>query len=258
MINIEHQKLKKLLCDSFCQSVRLKDTKAGTIISLPTRDRDGDGFSIYLQGIPAGFRLSDGASTIMRLSYEHDIDSILKGNRGRLFDLILSESGITEDNGELYKEISADSLVHELFDFTRGLSRLSDLSLWTQHRTTSTFYEDLKAAIYSSVPSNVDVSENYIVPGIPQSENYPVDFYIHAKKPLYVMGAGNPSQLKLATIVLQHLTIHADNFDSMVVLSERRSMPEKDIDRLMSAANDIVPSIDDLATIKKKILHRIA
>ena len=38
----------------------------------------------------------------------------------------------------------------------------------------------------------------------------------------------------------------------MVVLSERKGMPEKDIDRLMSAANDIVPSIEDIATIKKK------
>lgn len=255
---ISHEKLKDLLCSSFCQSVKLKETKAGTIISLPARDRDGDGFSIYLKSIPAGFRLSDGASTIMRLSYEHDIDSMLKGNRGRLFDLILSESGINEDDGELYKEISADRLIHELFDFTKGLSRLSDLSLWTQHRTTSTFYEDLKAAIYSSVPNGINVSENYTVPGVPQGENYPVDFYIQAKKPLYILGAGNPSQLKLATIVLQHLTIHTDDFDSMVVLSERKSMPEKDIDRLMSAANDIVPSINDIATIKKKILHRIA
>lgn len=255
---INNEKLKDLLCSSFCQSVRIKNTKAGTIISLPARDRDGDGFSIYLNSIPAGYRLSDGASTVMRLSYEHDIDTMLKGNRGRLFNLILSESGISEDDGELYKEISAGSLVHELFDFTRGLSRLSDLSLWTQHRTTSTFYEDLKAAIYSSVPKGVEISENYVVPNIPQGENYPVDFYIKAKKPFYIMGAGNPSQLKLATIVLQHLTIHADDFDSMVVLSERKSMPEKDIDRLMSAANDIVPSIEDIATIKKKILHRIA
>ncbi|MDC5297793.1 DUF1828 domain-containing protein [Acinetobacter baumannii] len=255
---INNDKLKDLLCSSFCNSVRLKETKAGTIVSLPMKDRDGDGFSIYIKDIPAGFRLSDGASTLMRLSYEHDIDSMLKGNRGRLFDLILSEAGLEEDDGELYKEVSADNLVYELFDFTKGLSRLSDLGLWTQHRTASTFYEDLKAAIYSSVPQGINIYENYVVPNIPQGENYPVDFYIEASKPLYIMGAGNPSQLKLATIVLQHLTIHTDNFDSMVVLSERKGMPEKDIDRLMSAANDIVPSIEDIGTIKKKILHRIA
>jgi len=253
---INNDKLKDLLCSSFCQSVRLKETKVGTIISLPVRDRDGDGFSIYLKDIPAGFRLSDGASTLMRLSYEHDTESMLKGNRGRLFELILAESGLKEDDGELFKEVSADDLIHELFDFTKGLSRLSDLGLWTKHRTASTFYEDLKAAIYTSVPKGINVYENYVVPNIPQGENYPVDFYIEAKRPLYIMGAGNPSQLKLATIVLQHLTIHTDDFDSIVVLSERKGMPEKDIDRLMSAANDIVPSIEDIATIKKKILHR--
>lgn len=254
---MNNEKLQELLCNAFCQSVKTKQTKAGTIISLPMRDRDGDGFSIYLNPIPAGFRLSDAGSSLMRLSYENDVDNILKGNRGKIFNMILSESDLNEDDGELYKEISADQLIPSLFAFTKAMSRISDMCMWSTHRTASTFNEDLKAAIFASVDNRL-IHEDYIIPNIPQSENYPVDFYIEASKPLYILGAGNPSQLKLATIVLQHLTIHTDNFDSIVVLSDTESMPKKDLNRLMTAANDIVPSIDDTETIRKKIRHRLA
>ena len=64
-----YQDVKQLLCHSFCREIGFKELKNGFIVSLPTYDRDGDAFSIYVSAIAGGWRLSDGASTVMRLSY---------------------------------------------------------------------------------------------------------------------------------------------------------------------------------------------
>lgn len=255
---IDVNSLQETLCSSFCKTVKVRQTKAGIIVSLPVRDRDGDGFSIYLTELPAGFRLSDAGSTMMRLSYENNLTTLLKGSRGKVFNMIISEADITEDDGELSKEVSADQLIPALFDFTRTMGRISDMALWTTSRVASTFADDLRDAIFSTKIPKELIHEDYVLENIPMAENYPIDFYIKASKPLYIFGASNDAQLKLVTIILQHLKAHAGNFDSLVVLSDSTALPRKGVDRLMLAANDIVPNVHNTEAIHEKILHRAA
>jgi hypothetical protein len=121
--------LKKNLCESFCRDIAVKQLSDHTVLmSLPTTDRDGDGFSVYLQETTPGFRLSDGGNTLMRLSYDADIKMLLKGTRKSVFDLILSESGVYEEDGEIYKDIAPQQLIPELFNITKAMTRVSDLS----------------------------------------------------------------------------------------------------------------------------------
>ena len=64
--------LKKELCRQLCADIQLKKREDETLmISTPFSYPDGDQYSIYLKKIKAGeIRVSDGANTIMRLSYE--------------------------------------------------------------------------------------------------------------------------------------------------------------------------------------------
>lgn len=249
--------LKQQLCHSLCRDVSIVEYKGGAIVSLPMFDRDGDGFSIYLTEISGGWNLSDGASTLMRLSYENDVDSLLKGSKGDLFETYLAEAGATFDDGELLLDISADQLISSLFKFTQMMGRISDISLLKTSRVASTFYEDLRDALFKIIP-NEKVHENYIVPNIPSAEDFKVDYMVEATRPLYIFGANSKDSVKLATITLQHLEKYADNFDSMVILDDDSKIPQTDIRRLMIAANDIVPSFTDTSTIEKKIKHRLS
>jgi hypothetical protein len=102
------------------------------------------------------------------------------------------------------------------------------------------------------------IEANYLVPGLPGAENYPIDFCIHTSgRPLYLFGVNNRDKARLATIILQHLQQNEQKFESMVVCADFETIPTQDRHRLMIAANDIVPSISDTKSIRQKIEHRM-
>ena len=77
--------LKRLLSDQLCASVRVERRPDGQLmLGSDFEFPDGDRYPIYLSEAPGGVRLSDKGDTLMRISYEHDIDAFLAGSRGLL------------------------------------------------------------------------------------------------------------------------------------------------------------------------------
>lgn len=256
-MNIDIEALQSSLCRTFCSdvSVMVRDDKLS--VSLPMSARDGDRMTAYLSPIAGGWRVSDMGTTMMRLSYENDLGRLLTGARGQLFETILKENGLFEDDGELYLDVPADALTRGLFTLGQGLTRVEDIGLWTRNRIESTFYEDLKELLREFVPSQ-DMDEGYIVPGLPSAESYPVDYLIRTGgRPLYLFGVNGKDKAMLTTIILQHLQQSSHSFESMVVCANIDEIPKQDRRRLMNAANDVIPYIQDAPAIRKKIEHRM-
>lgn len=258
-MNINLEALRAELCHAFCGNVGVTahaDNEA--VIHLPMTGRDGDYLSAYVQAIAGGWRVSDKGITMMRLSYENDLDKLLAGARERLYQTVLREAGLQEDDGELFVEVPANALISGLFALAQGIIRIEDMGLWTRTRVESAFYDDLRHIIESVVPRE-DLIESYAVPGVPDATNYPVDYLIKTHgKPLYLFGVLNRDKARLATIILQHLYRHAPAFDSMVVYADMDDIPKPDVRRLITAANDIVPSIQERDVVIQKIKHRTA
>ena len=251
--------LRTELCHAFCQRVEVAaHSDAEAIIHLPLVGRDGDFLSAYIQARDGGWRISDKGITLMRLSYENDLDKLLAGARERLYQTVLKEAGLQEDDGELFLTVAGNALISGLFALAQGIIRIEDMGLWTRTRVESAFYDDLRHIIESVVPRS-DMTEAYAVPGVPDTANYPVDYLIKTPgKPLYLFGVLNKDKARLATIILQHLYRHAPAFDSMVVYADMDDIPKPDVRRLIAAANDIVPSIQDRDIVIQKIKHRTA
>lgn len=252
--------LKTSLCESLCQEVSVIEQAQSYAVSLPLAGRDGDFFTVYISPVKAGWRVSDMGATLMRLSYENDLGKLLSGARERLFNIVLMESGVHEDDGELFLEVPANALPYGLFTLGQGMTRVECLGLWTRNRVESSFYDDLELIIRATVPvPGENVIENYSVPEIANGQDYPIDFFIKTRsRPLYLFGVNNRDKARLTTIVLQHLVQCRHNFDSMVVYSNVDEIPQPDAKRLMNAANDTVASIGDVDVIKQKITHRLA
>ena len=256
-MRIEVEAIKKSLCNAFCQDVDVVERGENIAIALPMAARDGDVMMAYLRPIAAGFRVSDMGSTMMRLSYENDLGKLLSGARGQLYETILKESGLNEDDGEIYVDVPASGLTQGLFTLGQGLTRVEDIGLWTKARVESTFYEDLDRFLMSFLPSD-SIEKDYLVPNLPNADSYPIDYYIHApRRPLYLFGVNSSSKARLATIILQYLQANNEDFESLVVCSNIDDLANQDRNRLMNAANDVVPTIDDTLAIQYKINHRI-
>lgn len=256
-MTIDVESLRQQLCSAFCEDVRVSARKDSIRVSLPLVARDGDHHTVYLSRGDGGWRISDMGSTLMRLSYESDLGSLMSGPRGELFQQIIGESGIEEDDGELFLEVPTDGLLRGLFSLGQSASRIEDLGLWSRTRVESTFRDDLRSILDEAIGTK-GVIEDYVVPGVEDAELYPVDFYIRAEqRPLYLFGVNTPDRAKISTIVMQHLLHHNHDFDSFVVCSDFFSLPKADGARLMNAANDMVHSLDNVADLQRKLKHRI-
>jgi len=112
-----------------CAKVSLRETKDGHIVvSTPFTFPDGDGYTIYLKRTATGgWRLSDMGSTLMRLSYEQDIDKLKDGTRSRFFEQIIAEMDLEDDGGELSLEIPPDRLGEGVSRFGQALTRIHDI-----------------------------------------------------------------------------------------------------------------------------------
>ena len=245
------------ICSLLCNEVSTTIKGNILLVSLPLERRDGDLVTLFVEPRTAGWRISDKATTLMRLSYENDLAKLLTGARGKLFYTLLSEAGLSEDEGEVYCEVPGDQLSSGLFRLAQGIVRIEDLGLWTRSRTESTFYDDLREKLTSLVPEG-RLQENYVVPTVEQAENYVVDYMVQTGgRPLFIFGVNGRDKARLATITLQHIQQFEDNFDSLVVFSQLKDIPQGDMQRLMVAANDIVPDLAETEGLRKKIRHRM-
>ena len=251
--------IKKAVCSTLCTDVNIVEREGGLLfVSTPFTFSDGDSYSIYLKALQTGgFRITDMGGTLMHLSYENDIDKLREGTRGKVFSQILAEMDLGEEDGEFYMDTPADQLGAGVFRFGQSLTRLHDLTFLNRVRVENTFYEDLREKLRGYVDAE-RVHENYVVPGVANAGDYPVDYYIEGRaQPLYLFGVPNRDKARLATIVLQHLNGANLDFNSMIVFQNASDIPHRDLNRLMNAANDMVASIDATDDLERKVRRRV-
>jgi Domain of unknown function DUF1828 len=251
--------LQAQLCRALCGSVVVHQrNEALWQVDTPWTFPDGDGYSIYVSPAPTGgLRISDQGLTMMRLSYENDIGKLREGTRGRLLAQVLADAGLSEDDGEFFLDATADDLGASVLRVGQALTRVHDLTFLNRGRVESTFYEDLREKLQTVVGADC-LTEGYVVPGVPNARDYPVDYFVAGGSvPLYLFGVPNRDKARLATIILQHLVRAGQDFNSMVVFQNAADLPRADLGRLMNAANDMIDSLDATDDFERKLLRRV-
>ena len=256
--NIEE--LQNKLCNSFCAEIRVSKKDDNLIrIETPFYFPDGDPYQIYLTEIATGgFRITDMGHTLMRLSYENDIDKMRKGAKGNLLQQIQIELGILEDDGEFYIESTANEIHFHIFKLGQAITKIHDLTFLNQIRVENTFYEDLKYRIYAIIPEE-KIAPDYLYSAMENAIDYPIDYSIQgAVEPLYLFGIPNKDKARLTTIILERLIRHEASFESLIVFQDFDSIPRSDGKRLMNVAGDMISSLDAQEDFTRKILKRAA
>lgn len=130
--------------------------------------------------------------------------------------------------------------------------------MWSRTRVNTTFYEDLEHELRRIV-GDERVRRNFIVEGVRDAQNYPVDFAIETGGlPFYVFGVPSTDKAKLATIILQHLQQCGHRFESLVVPADIDLITKADHRRLINAANDMVTGLDATEPLERKVRLRLA
>lgn len=251
--------IRDQLCRTYCTDLEVLPAPGDRLqINTPFTFDDGDVFVIYLEVGPYGLRLTDLGHTLMQLSYVMDVDLLFEGTRGRLWESLLRTHGIVHEAGKLMMNVDADSIGPAVIRFGQALTRLTDLTFLNRVRVESTFYDDLRATLLETVPSDCLVP-NYLVPELgDEASKYPVDYMVKTPRdPLFVFGIPNRDKTRLCTITLHVLNRHNVKYDSLLVFERLEDLPSLDIARLSDVGGEMISSLSAREELRRKLSKRL-
>lgn len=233
---------EEILSKQFNASVRLEERRPGIMqLFAPLFHEDGDMVEIFLEERPTGLvRISDYASTIMRLSYTYELDT---DNKRRVFDRIVSENMIQEDDGNLYIDSSLEHVYASVMQFAQAIAKISSMRQFTREVVKSMFYELLEKFVLEDLaPFNPHPS---ILP-IPDRDDLEVDYQLDAgPRPVFLFGVKDKSRARLTTISCLEFQRAQLPFRSMVVHEDFESLSRKDRNRITNTVDKQFTSLDE-------------
>tara|TARA_E500000305_G_scaffold2792_2_gene2680 strand:+ start:993 stop:1778 length:786 start_codon:yes stop_codon:yes gene_type:complete len=252
-----------VLCEQFCAQVKLHRLRNGHVmLQTPFSFPDGDQYSIYLEDTrTGGIKIHDGGSTLMRLSYENDIDRLFEGTRAVVMSQAIREHGVDfdDESGQFFVETAVSELAAGTFRLGQAITRVNDLTFLNRSRVTSTFYDDLGTQLRDVLPAE-RLSENYTVPDIADASNYPVDYKFDGRSglPVFLFGVPNRDKARLVTIYLQYYLQNSVSFDSIIVFENQETIHRSDLARLSNVGGEMVSSLNAVSDFRRKIERRAA
>ena len=136
--------IRAALRESLNSGFDLYERQPGALqLIAPISHEGGDMVDIYLQQSPRGseqIRICDFGMALMRLSYNFEINS---PTRRGILESILINSGVQNDNGNLYLDAPIDSLYASILQFAGCVQKVSSMSYWSREVVRSAFYDDL-------------------------------------------------------------------------------------------------------------------
>ena len=232
-----------VLKKQFNERIRFVEKRPGIFqLIAPFYHEDGDMLEIYLEGIEGNgkIRISDHGMTIMRLSYEYDIDT---PNKKRIFEKMLNENQLLEKDGRLYLEPGLDVLYPSVLQFAQAVGKVSNMKLYKREVIKSLFYELLDEFITEQLVRYQP--EPKVLP-IPERDDLEVDYSFKGfPRPLYLFGVKDDTKARLTTISCLEFRGADIPFKSVAVHEDFEALSKKDRKRITSAADKQFVDLDD-------------
>lgn len=244
------------LKSQFNDRIRFVEKRPGIYqLMAPFYHEDGDMFEIYLEKKSEnnGIRISDHGMTLMRLSYEYDIDT---PNKRRIFEKMLTENQVFERGGRIFIDTGLEQLYPSVMQFAQTVGKISNMRLFKREVIKSLFYELLEEFINDQLARFKPKSN--VLP-IPERDDLEVDYcFPEFPKPLYIFGVKDDTKARLTTISCLEFQRAKIPFKSIVVHEDFDGLSKKDRRRITSAVDKQFVDLDDFKSHADKYLDREA
>ena len=209
---------------------------------IPIFHEDGDMLDIYLQDSPLGegyVRICDYGLTLMRLSYTYDINT---DARQRIFDSILINNGISNDDGNLYLDTTSDRLNEAILQFAGCVHKVCNMRYWGREIVRSAFYDDLAEYITGDLSMFEPKQDVAPIPDYPVSVDWSLS---HQVRNFYVFGVRGNEKAKHVAIALLEFKKAQLLYISLVVHEDFEGLGRRERTYLTSNADIQYPALDD-------------
>ena len=237
---------------SFNNRMSIREKRPGIYqLIMPLYHEDGDMIDIFIQEKNGGYFLCDYGMTLMRLSYSYEIDT---PNKESIFNKILSENRLEEDDGNISFATKKESLYSDILHVTQAYMKIGSMRYFRREVVESLFYELLNEIITKEL-SEFKPKAN-VLP-IPERDDLEADYEFRPNgHPVYLFGVKDAAKARLSTISCLEYQKANLNFRSFIVHDDFEKLSRKDRTRLTSACDKQFTSLDDFKSNAKTFLER--
>ena len=237
-------------------------------LASPILHEDGDMVDIYFQKSPKGagyVRICDFGMALQRLSYNYEINT---PSKKKVFNSILLNNGVQEDNGNLYLDAPVDKIYERVLQFAGCIQKVCGMDYWSREKTKTAFYENLKTFVLK------DLKEFNPQPDVKPLLNNQMDNQKHAQKEISVFKAdwslkrknrnfylfGVPGSGKAKDSAKALLKFKEANlpFISLIAHEDMQNLGNKELIYLTKNADKQYPNLDDFNQEAARDIKRFA
>jgi len=234
------------LKSEFNQYVSLKEKRPGTFqLVAPLFHEDGDMVDIFLSQADSAsnspVQISDCGLTLMRLSYSYDLDTPTKR---KIFDRILAENGVREEQGRLFIEASQDKLYPAILQFAQTVSKVCNMQLFKREVIRNLFYETLADFVQNSL-ARFHPKPDFAP--IENRDDLEVDWHFTlGDRPIFLYGVKDNAKSRLAALACREFERASIRFRSVIVHEDfENGISKKDQSRITNAADKQFTTLED-------------
>jgi len=233
-----------LLQRQFNNQVNVREKRPGIFqLIAPLYHEDGDMVDIFLEdakGAPGRVRVCDHGMTVMRLSYDFDLNA---PNKQRVFQQILSENAITEEDGNLFIEATPEGLYPAILQFAQTVAKVSNMQVLKREMIRSLFYDEFGEFVETGLSRYNPQKQQFPLTG---RDDLEVDYVLNSSpRPVFLFGAKDQTKARLVAISCLEFRRAKVPFTGFVVHEDFGSLPPKDQVRITSAAHKQFPTLPD-------------
>jgi hypothetical protein len=248
----------EILSGAFNSHVDVREKRPGVMkLIVPLFHEDGDMVDIFLEEMADGrVRVSDRGLSLMRLSYDFDIDT---ENRERIFRRIINENRIQEDRGNLFVDVAPEHLYPAILNFGQTVAKITNMALYRREIIANLFYEMLQEKVVERLG---EFNPREDVTPLPQREELVVDYALLEKPttPVYIFGIKERDTPKLRLTAVSCLEFQKSKlpFRSVVIHQDFESLNKTDRQIITNAVDKQFTSLDEFAVSGKEAIERLA
>lgn len=222
-------------------------------VLAPFFHEDGDMYDIFLCEVDRQLQICDFGMTLMRLSYETDLDT---DGKMRCFSRVAANSGVTFDRGNLVMNTSYETFFTDLMQYQIAVSKISNLNILKREMVSNLFLEHLSHFISERLGETYKNIQPHFHPT--GEAGYEVDFAILDKKekPIYIMAVKDSISALRATALCLRVSNLQINHTSIAVHDSSAIIASRDKDALTNAVDKQYTSLNDFEANSIRFISR--
>lgn len=246
----------QLLAAGFNGHIDVREKRPGVMkLIVPMFHEDGDMIDIFLEELADGrVRISDRGLSLMRLSYDFDLDT---ANKERIFRRILDENRIFEDRGDLFAEVTPQQLYPAVLNFGQTVAKITNMAVYRREVIANLFDEMLHDRVTAQLRG---FSPREDVVPLPGREELVVDYALDRPTPIYLFGVRerDAAKLRLTAVSCLEFQKAALRFRSVVVHQDFDSLSRTDRQIITNAVDKQFTSLDEFDAAGREAIERLA